>query len=294
MAWRPGRRHLSRHRRPSARRRGGRDSGEANPADYRQACDHKPRGQRSGGAPRLQGTLAPSLGLLGFLGAHELHRLVHRWHVDHVVAREALGGRPILGADTLGGGLAVVAGAPELDTRAEHRPASAWLAVGHADAAGVDDTPAVDDAVELHVRVTTHHEIRVHASQDLAHALRGRFRGHHVDVVAWHGMAKEDAADAVDGVDLHSVLKRGQEVALLPIDLLRAPIGEGAGRFRRLAVELVDETAVRISADEPGAIDGLQEVDSFRGHGAGRDVTAKHYEVRLLTLDVPQHGFQRG
>ena len=106
-------------------------------------------------------------------------------------------------------------------------------------------------------------------------------------------MAKEDAADAVDGVDPHSALKRGQELALLPIDLLRAPIGEGAGRFRRLAVELVDETPVRVSADETRAADGLQQVDRFRRHGAGRDVTAKHYEVRLLTLHIPQHSFQR-
>src|SRR5207237_8155460 len=134
------------------------------------------------------------------------------------------------------------------------------LAVRHADAAGVDDPHPVDDPVELHVRVTAHHEIRIHTGQDLAHALLRCFSRHDLDIVLGHGVTEERAADPVHAVDPYRALKRGQEVALVAVDLLRAPFREGARRLRWPAVEFVDQAAVGVTAYKTHALDGLQPV----------------------------------
>ena len=77
-------------------------------------------------------------------------------------------------------------------------------------------------------------------------------------------------------------------------DLFRAPFGERAWRNERLTVELLDQTAVSVAADETGPVNGPQQIDRLGRHRARRDVTAKHDEVRLFALHLAQHRFQGG
>jgi len=51
----------------------------------------------------------------------------------------------------------IIRSMPKLDAGSKQEPISAWLAIGHADTAGVYNSDSADHAVKLHVRVPANH-----------------------------------------------------------------------------------------------------------------------------------------
>src|SRR6266508_5677428 len=101
------------------------------------------------------------------------------------------------------------------------------------------------------MRVPADDEVGVDSSHDLAHSLEWRLDGKDSGVVLRHRMDEQDPSDAVDSIDGHAGLEAGQEVTLLAIDLLCAPVGKRTRhRRRRLAVELLDQAAVGVATHE--------------------------------------------
>jgi ABC-2 type transport system permease protein len=114
--------------------------------------------QSAGRVSRSQESGARNQDLLQFnLAKLFEHRLLRGWSCDACSGLRRL--RIRRRADEIGGVTQVVSSPAKLHVRAQHRPVRAGVLERHADAARVDDARASDYAIELHVGVSTHHQL---------------------------------------------------------------------------------------------------------------------------------------